>query len=125
MGKLSELYPVGKTVDFVDLKPMYVTPKQSITIAVYRHGSKYFAYLDRCPHQGGPACEGITIGDSIAEIKSDGTLQNHLSSESYNIACPWHGLEFDLETGICRANRRDRLRSYDVVVEDGEVKVKL
>lgn len=122
---MPQYYQVGRASDFVDLKPVFVTPRQSLSIAVYRLRDRYFAYLNRCPHQGGPACEGITIGNAEAVVSSDGTVKNRLSIEDYNIACPWHGVEFELESGICRANHTDRLRSYEVVVEDGEVKVKI
>lgn len=122
---MPQLYPVAKISEFVDLKPVYIKPRQSITIAVYKFKDRYFAYLNWCPHQGGPACEGITIGEAKAEILPDGKVRNYLSTEEYNIACPWHGVEFDLETGICRANHVDILRAYEVIVENDEVKVKI
>jgi nitrite reductase/ring-hydroxylating ferredoxin subunit len=37
------------------------------------------------------------------------------------IACPWHGVEFDLVTGICRADPRYRLRSFEVLLEGEDV----
>ena len=116
---------MGKTSEFVDLVPVFFSPTQSMTVAVYKLKDRFYAYLDRCPHQGGPACEGMTIGDAQAEILSDGTLRNYLSTEKFNIACPWHGIEFDLETGIDMANKNDRLRTYEVIVDDGTVKVKV
>lgn len=122
---MTQLYTVGKANEFVDLTPVFFSPKESITIAVYKLKDRYYAYLDRCPHQGGPACEGITIGEAMAEIKLDGTVRNYISGETFNIACPWHGIEYDMETGICRANKTDRLRAYEVVVENGEVKVSI
>ena len=30
-------------------------------IGVFRHEGKYYAYSNFCLHQGGPACEGLTI----------------------------------------------------------------
>ena len=109
------MYSGGKLTDFVDLKPVYLTPKESLTIAVYKFQDHFYAYLDRCPHQGGPACEGMVVRES----------RICPSAEEHNIVCPWHGIAFDIKTGICRANNIDRLKSYDVVVEDDEVKLKL
>ncbi|MGI0091932.1 MAG: Rieske (2Fe-2S) protein [Nitrososphaerales archaeon] len=120
------VYSVGKTSEFIDSKPLYVDmPGRKTKIAVYRLRDRYYAYLDLCPHQGGPACEGIVIGNVEAEILRNGAeVRKYTSEERYNIACPWHGVEFDLTTGVCRANSKDRLMSYEVFVENGEVKVK-
>ena len=30
-------------------------------IGIIRHGGKYYAYRNYCPHQGGPACEGLRM----------------------------------------------------------------
>ncbi len=30
-------------------------------IGVFKHAGEYFAYSNYCLHQGGPACEGLTI----------------------------------------------------------------
>jgi nitrite reductase (NADH) small subunit len=125
--KTMELVPVAKIEEFAEHKPVYFVPpgKSALKIAIYRHKENYYAYLDHCPHQQGPACEGIVVGNTEGEIMPDGKVRKYSSEDNFNIACPWHGVEFDLFTGICKANRRDRLRSYEVVVEDGLVKVKL
>ncbi len=109
---------------FVDLKPIFVHVG-SLKIAVYKFRGRFYAYLDRCPHQGGPSCEGIVIGHVESEILSDGSVKKFMSTEKYNIACPWHGYEYDLTTGISRANPREMLKSYEVVVEGSEVLVEV
>ncbi len=50
-------------------------------IVLVRHGERYSALLDRCPHAGGPL--------------SQGCIENGL------LVCPWHGREYDLVTGEC------------------------
>ena len=37
------------------------------------------------------------------------------SDEHVNFVCPWHGYEYDLKTGECVADRRLRLKKYNVV----------
>ncbi|MHB8566372.1 MAG: Rieske (2Fe-2S) protein [Nitrososphaerales archaeon] len=109
---------------FVELKPVFVEVG-ALKIAVYKFQGRFYAYLDRCPHQGGPSSEGIVIADVESKIMSDGSVKKYNSSEKYNIACPWHGYEYDLSTGVCRANPKEMLRSYEVVVENNEVLVKI
>ena len=43
--------------------------------------------------------------------------------ESRVLRCPWHGWEFDLETGekLFDVTERARVRTYPVSVEDGRV----
>ena len=115
-----KLWKVAKTSEFSELKPVFVTAGDSV-IGVYRFRGRYFAYANQCPHQAGPACEGIVIGNQEAEILGGGRVREYTSSENMNIACPWHAVEFDLVTGICRADPRYQLRSYETLVNDDEV----
>jgi nitrite reductase/ring-hydroxylating ferredoxin subunit len=39
--------------------------------------------------------------------------------------CPWHGWEYDIETGDCLSKRSAFLPSYPVEVRDGEIVVTL
>ena len=41
------------------------------------------------------------------------------------MACPWHGWEFEIPTGVCLADPRFRLQTFPVAVEDAMVKVTL
>ncbi len=88
--------------------PALFSPVESITIGVYKLKDHFYAYFDLCPHQGGPACEGIAIGDSCAEIMKDVIVRNYLSSEKFNIACP--GTAWNLSSGSER--QVDVLRNY-------------
>ena len=33
----------------------------TVEIGVIRHKGQYYAYRNLCPHQGGPACEGLLM----------------------------------------------------------------
>ena len=41
------------------------------------------------------------------------------------LTCPWHGWQYDVRTGENEFDRALKLETYEVVVEDGEVKVVL
>jgi nitrite reductase (NADH) small subunit len=41
------------------------------------------------------------------------------------VACPWHGLEYHIPTGRCLAFSNINLRCYEVLVEDGKVKIRV
>jgi len=113
---------VAKSSEFSELKPIFVDLDGS-RVAVYQFRGKYYAYANQCPHQAGPACEGIVIGNSEAEILGGGRVREYSSEDNMNIVCPWHGVEFDLKTGVCRADPRYRLRSYQTIVKDDEISI--
>ncbi len=89
-------------------------------IGVFNYGGKYYAYSNFCLHQGGPACEGMTIAKVEEKIMPDGTSKGlYFSPDKMHFVCPWHGYEYDLFSGECASDRRLKLRRYDVI-EKGE-----
>ncbi len=84
-------------------------------IGVFHWQGKFFAYENRCLHQGGPACEGVIMHKVEDVIAADRTWQGQkFASEEVHFVCPWHGYEYDLRTGECAANRRLKLKSFEV-----------
>jgi len=87
------------------------------SIGVFNVGGEYYALRNRCPHQGGPLCEGFQFAPLQATVPGepydrgdDGTI----------IRCPWHGWEFDVRTGGSWFDpQRMRVRSYPTRVQDG------
>jgi nitrite reductase (NADH) small subunit len=70
---------------------------------------------NRCPHHGGPLCLGrvgerLGGGPGVYELAGRRALR-----------CPWHGWEFDLETGTCLDDPSLRAAVYPVRVENGRV----
>jgi nitrite reductase/ring-hydroxylating ferredoxin subunit len=89
----------------------------------YRDGA-YFAYENTCVHQGGPACEGLIMGKVEEIIATDKTYRGQrFSKDETHFVCPWHGYEYDLKTGECVADRRLRLRKFEVVTRGDDVYV--
>ncbi len=86
-------------------------------IAVFNLAGSFYGLFNRCPHQGGPMCEGILTG----LIQSDEPGQYQYSRKGEIIRCPWHGWEFDVRTGqsFCDPGKV-ALRSYNVEVAAGE-----
>ncbi|MGI0090380.1 MAG: Rieske (2Fe-2S) protein [Nitrososphaerales archaeon] len=93
-------------------------------IGIYKLQGKYFAYENVCAHQGGPACEGAKLYDNMAvEVMDDRRAREVVGENKSNITCPWHGIEYDIKTGTCRADPKMRLRPFNVVVDSGVVKI--
>lgn len=85
-------------------------------IGVFNVGGEFFALLNRCPHQGGPLCEGHALGF----LRSDQPGEYHYTRPGEILRCPWHGWEFDLRTGQSWFDPRQvRVRRYEVAVEPG------
>jgi nitrite reductase/ring-hydroxylating ferredoxin subunit len=90
-----------------------------LEIGVFRWEGKFYAYRNLCAHQGGPACEGLLMHKVEEVLAPDRTFHGQrFSATEIHFVCPWHGMEYDLRTGECAADRRLRLRSYPVVVRD-------
>jgi 3-phenylpropionate/trans-cinnamate dioxygenase ferredoxin subunit len=65
------------------------------TIGIFNRGGKFYALLHRCPHLGGPLCDGEVVGLLHAPVPGD----VRLDTSRQMLICPWHGWEFDLVTG--------------------------
>jgi len=93
-------------------------------VAVFKLDGEFFAYLNQCPHMGGPACQGRMLAKVEEVIAEDRTSRGMAFSKTrMHVVCPWHGFEFDIRTGQHPGNPRARLRKMDVRVSDGDVLV--
>ena len=91
-------------------------------VGVFRVGDTFYAYENRCPHQGGPACRGRIMGRVEAVLAPDrSTLEERFSDEHFHLACPWHGWEFELTTGVCPTAPEYRLEPIDVIQRGEDV----
>lgn len=93
-------------------------------IGVIRAKGALHAYLNICPHQGGPICEGMLIHRVEEVIAEDRTyLGTRFNQDDLHIVCPWHGWEFNVETGRCAGDGKHGLRKFRVIERDGSVYV--
>jgi 3-phenylpropionate/trans-cinnamate dioxygenase ferredoxin subunit len=84
------------------------------SIGVFNIRGRFYALRNRCPHQGAPLCTGRIKGTTLA-VKPYDYLYG---KEDEIIQCPWHGWEFEIETGRTYFNpHRMRVKTYDVTVE--------
>jgi nitrite reductase/ring-hydroxylating ferredoxin subunit len=74
-------------------------------VALFNVGGSFHATQGNCLHLGGPLGEG-RLDDCV-------------------VTCPWHGWQYDVRTGENEFDRALVLETFDVVVEDGDVKVVL
>jgi nitrite reductase/ring-hydroxylating ferredoxin subunit len=93
-------------------------------IGVFKHEDKLYAYSNFCLHQGGPACEGLTMAKVEERLRPDMTSQGlYFSETQMNFICPWHGMEYDMKTGECISDRKQKLRSYKILEKGDEIYV--
>lgn len=74
-------------------------------IAVYNIAGSFYATQQECLHRRGPLDEG--------------ELQNT------TVTCPWHGWQYDVTTGENLSNRAQKLKTYAIKAENGEIKIAL
>lgn len=73
-------------------------------IAVFNLGDRFAAIDNRCPHSGGPLCDGIVSGETVV--------------------CPLHGWKVNLNTGgIVKPDVPVCVDVYPVKVENGIVMI--
>ena len=75
-------------------------------IAIFNLHGRFVTIENKCPHKGGPLCDGIVTGEAVV--------------------CPLHGRRFDLETGMAvRASEPACVATYPARVENGIIYVNL
>jgi nitrite reductase (NADH) small subunit len=73
-------------------------------VAVFNLGDRFAAIDNRCPHSGGPLCDGLVSGNTVV--------------------CPLHGWKVNLQTGaIVRPEVPVCVDVYPVKVEDGVISI--
>jgi nitrite reductase/ring-hydroxylating ferredoxin subunit len=119
---MSEVY-VGKIADF-DFDGRRIVQSGDLEIGVLHRAGEFYAYQNVCVHQGGPACEGLTIAKVEEVLAPDKTyIGQRFSQDEIHFVCPWHGYEYDLKTGEFVGDRRRRLKKFDVITKGDEVYV--
>jgi nitrite reductase/ring-hydroxylating ferredoxin subunit len=92
------------------------------TYGVFRLDGNLLAYLNECPHQGGPVCEGLLVHKVVEVVDEQRRhVADDFDPDCLNIVCAWHGWEFDVRTGLSSGDGMWRLRAADVSESDGRV----
>ena len=90
-------------------------------IGILNVEGSYYAFQNRCPHQGAPICLGPVEGTNL----SSDPKTYRWGRENEILRCPWHGWEFDLHTGKALVDPTIRLHSVSIGVEESEIIVYL
>ena len=77
--------------------------KDGTEVALFNVGGKYHAVENFCPHKGYPLADSRLYGNIVE--------------------CDFHGWRFDVRNGECFTKQSCAIESYEVVVEDGWIKI--
>ena len=91
--------------DLPDINTAKEFPCGDKMICVANVGGAYSAMDNVCLHQGGPLGEG-TVEDG-------------------KVVCPWHGWEYDPQTGQVVHNSSMKVGVYPLKIENGDVMVEI
>ena len=100
-----QLVTVGRVEDLPEGRGATVELLNGKELALYNVGGQFHAVENFCPHKGAPL--------------ADGDLSGH------TIECAWHGWRFDVRTGACLNNPSEPVETYEVIVEDEWIKIKV
>ena len=98
-----KIVTVGRVDDLPEGRGATVELHGGKEVALYRVDGEFFAVENFCPHKGAPLADGTLCGRSLI--------------------CDWHGWRFDLKTGACLNQPADSVETYEVVIEDGWIKL--
>jgi nitrite reductase (NADH) small subunit len=87
-------------------------------VGVVSVGEEFYAVSDSCPHMGASMCTGSLSGTLLPAAPHELVY----GMDGRVIRCPWHGWEFDIESGRSLLEpRRFGLKTYRVSQQDGQV----
>lgn len=96
----------------------------ALEVGVFRQQDKVYAWENRCPHAGGPVCQGKIYRKVEEVLDADRRSLGLRFSQTAQIVCPWHGFEFDVATGRHPGDPKVRLRPVPVAVREGRIYVR-
>ncbi|HSK72847.1 MAG TPA: Rieske 2Fe-2S domain-containing protein [Pyrinomonadaceae bacterium] len=94
---------VGKTDAVPAGRGATVKLKDGKEIALFNVGGNFYATENHCPHKGYPLADSRLYGNIVE--------------------CDLHGWRFDVRSGECFTKPGCSIESYEVVIEDGWIKI--
>jgi nitrite reductase (NADH) small subunit len=113
---------IGSVADF-PIGSRAIVKIRNVEIGVFNVNGTLYALPNVCPHQFGPLCSGGVNGTMLSNPENDWNLE--WGREGEILTCPWHGMEFDITTGVALANPKFRVRQYPISVVGNEVTITL
>ncbi|HEY1689553.1 MAG TPA: Rieske (2Fe-2S) protein [Solirubrobacteraceae bacterium] len=102
-----------------------VFPVGRFGVGIFRRGERFTALSNRCPHAGARVCEGWITGTVELAAGEQGKQTMVWARDGEILRCPWHGWEFEIESGRTLTDPSRRIKRYDVHVEEGWLYVEL
>jgi nitrite reductase/ring-hydroxylating ferredoxin subunit len=115
-----EQIAVGRFADLAD-GDYRIYAVDGFEVGVFRVGDKVVAYRNECPHAGGPVCQGKIFHQVEEVLAPDKKSKGLRHAKRRNVVCPWHGYEFDIETGRHPGDPNTRLTPVGVAIHDGDI----
>lgn len=111
--------PVAKVSDIKpgERKIIHVKGKE---LGVFNVEGTIQVISNHCPHMGAPICRGPLIKEIQAKNPGEFTF-----SKRTVLRCPWHRWEFDVLSGESIFDESIRLKTYNVVVNNGVIYCKI
>jgi nitrite reductase/ring-hydroxylating ferredoxin subunit len=95
-------------------------------VGVFKTNGNLYAYENKCPHQGGPVCQGRIVPKTVENLTEEKESRGRLfDTNEMHVACPWHGAEFVISTGKHAALQDFHLRSLKVYSKDEKIFVEV
>jgi nitrite reductase (NADH) small subunit len=104
-ARRGEIVTVGRVEDVPEGRGATVELLEGTELALYHVNGQFYAIENFCPHKGAPL--------------ADGRLCEHV------VECDWHGWRFDLRTGKCLNHPHSSVEAYEVIIEDGWIKIEI
>ena len=98
-----KLITVGKVENVPPGRGATVKLKDGTEVALFKVGGTFHAIENFCPHKGYPLADSRLYGGIVE--------------------CDLHGWRFDVSSGECLTKKDCSLESYEVVIEDGWIKI--
>jgi nitrite reductase/ring-hydroxylating ferredoxin subunit len=93
------------------------TVGERAVVVARTEAGRLYAFSDRCLHQGAPLAHGRLLTD----VQGHRTGEYRLCTGRDIVKCPWHGYEYDLQSGAVLFDDRRRLRVFPVSERGGRV----
>lgn len=117
---MSERVHVGST-DELEPGDRKIVSTARGEVGVFNLDGEYTALLNRCVHQGGPACQGRLTKEIEGEYTGLGERVEERYSDRAVVKCPWHGWEYFVDSGELVGDTSIALPTFDVVVEGDDL----
>lgn len=108
------LWYVGDSQDIPE-RGRLVVKAGELSIGIFRIDGQLYAWKNICAHMGGPVCQGLMVPRVVEKLNDKQQhVANDFDEETPHIACPWHGYEYNLKTGLHAGNPNITLKGVTV-----------